>query len=107
MIRFDCPSCGQESAPDVSPLCAHCGTEVRTCGEILFASFDSLQLCLLALAEGRDKDAHEFAHESWGLRHTIEAAGAGLIAATLLKDPIEISRWLRRRGRLLRGDAGK
>ncbi len=103
MVRFECPSCGAETAPDCSPHCPQCGTEVRTCGEILFSSLDSLRLALLALAEGRDKDAHDFAYESWSLHHTVEAASAGLLAAVLLKEPVEIARWIRRRRRLLVG----
>jgi len=55
---------------------------------------------MLALREGRDRDAHEFAYESWGLRHSRAASAAGLVAATMMRDPIEISRWMRRRRRM-------
>ena len=106
MVHFECPCCGRDVCPDTAPHCPHCGTEIRMCSEILFASYDSLQLALLALAEGRDKDAHDFAYESWGLRHTVEASAAGLLAAVLLKEPVEIARWLRRRSRMQGAENG-
>lgn len=65
--------------------------------QISAAAQDSILLALEALREGRDRDAHEFAYEAWGLRHTPEAAAVGLIAATSLADPVEIPRWIRRR----------
>ena len=96
-----CPSCGKPVSPDVSETCPRCGCEVAILGLILISAHDSLQLALLALQEGRDKDAHDFAYEAWALRHTTETAAAGLLAAIALRDPIEISRWIRRRRRLL------
>ena len=49
--------------------------------QITSAARDSLQLGLEALREGRDRDAHEFAYEAWGLRHSREAAAIGLLSA--------------------------
>jgi len=55
---------------------------------------------MLALREGRGRDAHEFACESWGLRHSLAASAAGLIAATMMRDPIGMACWIRRRRRI-------
>lgn len=96
-----CPSCGKPVSPDATDRCPRCGCEVEVLGEIIHAAYDSLQLSLLALREGRDRDAHDFAYEAWALRHTMETAAAGLLAAVALGEPVEISRWLRRKRRLL------
>ena len=80
--------------------CNRCGCELAILSEIIHAARESLLLAMLALREGRDRDAHEFACESWSLHHTREASAAGLIAAIMQRDPIEISRWVRRRSRL-------
>jgi hypothetical protein len=96
-----CPSCGKPVSPDVTERCPRCGCEVAILGQIIHAAHDSLQLALLALREGRDRDAHDFAYEAWALRHTLETAAAGLLAAVALREPVEISRWLRRKRRLL------
>ena len=99
-MRILCPSCGRKVSPALSSHCGACGCEIAVLGQILHAAHDSLLLAMLALREGRDRDAHDFAHESWALRHDRTSAAAGLIAATMLRDPIEISRWIRRRRRL-------
>ena len=99
-MTIRCPSCRKPVSPDDSERCPRCDCELAILGQILHAAHDSLQLALLGLREGRDKDAHEFAYEAWALRHTREAAAAGLLAAVALRDPIEISRWLRRRRQL-------
>ena len=99
-MTIHCPSCGKPVVPETNERCPRCGCEVAILGRILHAAHDSLQLALLALREGRDRDAHDFACESWGLRRTRAASAAGLIAATIMRDPIEISRWIRRRARL-------
>ena len=65
--------------------------------EITETANDSVKLAHQALREGRDRLAHEFAHEAWNLRQSREAAAIGLLAATGLSDPIEIPRWIRRR----------
>lgn len=96
-----CPSCNKPVSPDIHDRCVRCGCEVAMCGQILLAARDSLQLALLALREGRDRDAQDFAYEAWALRHTTETAAAGLLAAVALREPVEISRWLRRKRRLL------
>ena len=96
-----CPSCGKPVSPDSTERCPRCGCEVAILGQIIHAAHDSLQLALLALREGRDRDAHDFAYEAWALRHTLETAAAGLLAAVALREPVEISRWLRRKRRLL------
>ncbi|MDB6071429.1 MAG: hypothetical protein JWL81_2600, partial [Verrucomicrobiales bacterium] len=75
----------------------HCACDVAILRQITLASHDSVLLALEALREGRDRDAHEFAYEAWGLRHTPEAAAIGLLAAAGLGDPVEIPRWMRRR----------
>jgi hypothetical protein len=98
-----CPSCGRNVSPDVVDQCPACGCEVAILGQVLVAAHDSLQLAMLALMEGRDKDAHDFAYEAWALRHTTETSAVGLLAAIALGEPIEISRWLRRRRRLFEG----
>jgi hypothetical protein len=72
-------------------------------GHILQATHDSLQLGLLALYEGRYADACDLAEEAWGLKRCREATAIGLMGSTALSDPIEIARWLRRRGRLRAG----
>jgi hypothetical protein len=97
-----CPSCGKPADPREHERCHRCGCEVAILGSILQAAGDSLQLALLALREGRDRDAHDFAYEAWALRHTVETAAAGLLAAIALGDPVEISRWLRRRMKMSR-----
>lgn len=96
-----CPSCAKPVSPDHADRCPRCGCEVAILGHILNAAHDSLQLSLLALREGRDRDAHDFAYEAWALRHSMETAAAGLLAAVALKEPVEIARWLRRKARLL------
>lgn len=98
-----CPSCGKPVSPTEREHCPRCGCEVAILGQIILAAHDSLQLALLALREGRDRDAHDFAYEAWALRHTLETAAAGLLAAVALKEPVEIARWLRRKRRLLEG----
>lgn len=92
-----CPSCRKKVPPGNARRCRHCSCEVAILRQITLASSDSVLLALEALREGRDRDAHEFAYEAWGLRHTREAAAVGLIAATSLGDPVEIPRWMRRR----------
>ena len=96
-----CPSCGKPASPDKTERCPRCGCDIAILGQIVHSAYESLQLAILALREGRDRDAHDFAYEAWALRHSMETSAAGLLAAIALKDPIEISRWLRRRRRLL------
>lgn len=97
MLTIACPFCRKKAARGNAVRCRHCGCEVAILRQITAAADDSVKLALEALREGRDRDAHEFAHEAWGLRHTREAAAIGLLAATGLGDPIEIPRWIRRR----------
>jgi hypothetical protein len=99
-MKYACPSCGTAVRSGKITVCPRCHCEVGILGDIMDAARDSLMLSLLALREGRDRDAHEFACESWSLRQTKQAAAAGLVSATMQRDPIEISRWLRRRSRL-------
>jgi hypothetical protein len=93
----ECPYCRHPADPDRHPECPECGCEVLALGVILTAAHDSLRLALLALMENRDRDALDFSYEAWGLKRTHETAAAGLLSACLLRDPIEISRWVRRR----------
>ena len=97
MQPLACPFCCKKVPPGNAVRCRHCGCEVAMLRQITAAAADSVKLALEALREGRDRDAHEFAYEAWGLRHTREAAAIGLIAATGLGDPVEIPRWIRRR----------
>ena len=99
-MKIQCPSCGRKVSPTLSNHCGNCGCEVAVLGQIIHSARDSLLLSMLALREGRDRDAHEFARESWQLHHHRTSAAAGLIAATMLREPVEISRWIRRRRRL-------
>ena len=99
-MTIRCPSCGKPAHPEEAERCSRCGCEVAILGRILHAAHDSLQLALLALREGRDLDAHDYAYEAWALRNTRETAAVGLLAAVALKEPIEIARWLRRKRRL-------
>lgn len=96
-MNVACPFCRKKVPPGNARRCRHCGCEVATLRTITLAAHDSILLALEALREGRDRDAHEFAYESWGLRHSRHAAAIGLIAATSMADPIEIPRWIRRR----------
>ena len=97
MVSVACPFCRKKVASGIAARCRHCGCEVAMLRQITTAATDSVRLALEALREGRDREAHEFAYEAWGLRHTREAAAIGLLAATGLGDPIEIPRWIRRR----------
>ena len=97
MHPVSCSFCRKKVPRGNSVRCRHCGCEVAVLRQITVAAGDSVKLALEALREGRDRDAHDFAHEAWGLRHTREAAAIGLLAATGLGDPIEIPRWIRRR----------
>jgi hypothetical protein len=99
-MKFVCPSCGTPVRSRKVTTCSRCQCELAILSDIVDAARESLLLALLALREGRDRDAHEFACESWSLRQTKLAAAAGLISATMQRDPIEIARWLRRRSRL-------
>jgi hypothetical protein len=92
-----CPHCRRKIPLGNSRRCRHCGCDLAMLRQITMAAHDSVLLALEALREGRDRDAHEFAHEAWGLHHTPAAAAVGLIAATGLADPVEIPRWMRRR----------
>jgi hypothetical protein len=102
-MTIPCPCCGKPVFAETAERCPRCGCEVAILGQIIRAAHDSLQLSLLALREGRDRDAHDFAYEAWALRHSKQTAAAGLLAAVALSEPIEISRWLRRRRRLVEG----
>ena len=99
-MKIQCPSCGRKVSPALSKHCEACGCEIAALGAIIHAARESLLLAMLALREGRDRDAHDFAAESWSLYRHRTSASAGLIASTMLRDPIEISRWIRRRRRL-------
>jgi len=99
-MKRTCPCCGTTVRSSKALRCPRCQCELAILGDIEQAAYESLLLALLALREGRDRDAHEFASESWSLRQTKQAAAAGLISATMQRDPIEIARWLRRRSRL-------
>ena len=99
-MKYRCPSCDAPVRSLKTLLCLRCGCELEILSTIIHSAGDSLLLAMLALREGRDRDAHDFACESWGLRRTRAASAAGLIAATIMRDPIEISRWIRRRARL-------
>ncbi len=96
-MNLSCPFCRKKVPPGHSRRCRHCGCEVASLRTITTAAADSIRLAIEALQEGRDRDAHDFAYEAWGLRHSREAAAIGLIAASCLGDPIEIPRWIRRR----------
>jgi len=99
-MKYPCPSCGTSVRSLKATSCARCGCELEILGDIIEAARESLLLAMLALREGRDRDAHEFACESWSLKQTRQASAAGLVAATMQRDPIEIARWMRRRARL-------
>ena len=99
-MKLACPCCRKSLRTLKTPECPRCGCELEILGEIIEGARESLLLAMLALREGRDRDAHQFALESWSLKQTREASAAGLIAATMQRDPIEIARWLRRRERL-------
>jgi hypothetical protein len=99
-MKLCCPYCGRAVKSRRAVRCSGCGCNLSILGEVLRSAHDSLLLAMLALREGRDRDAHEFACESWGLRHSRAASAAGIIAATMMRDPIEIARWIRRRRRL-------
>ncbi len=92
-----CPSCRQKVGTGHARRCRHCGCEVAILRQIDAAARDSILLALKSLRHGQDQDAHDFAHESWGLRHSRQAAAIGLLAAMALADPVEIPRWMRRR----------
>lgn len=92
-----CPYCRKKSSPEASDHCPYCGCEIAMLGRLIHSARDSVMLAMEALREGRDRDAHDFAYEAWGLKHSREAAAAGLMAAVSLGDPIEIPRWIRRR----------
>lgn len=94
---MNCPYCLKIVPPGNQRHCRHCSCEIAMLRTISQAADDSVLLALEALREGRDRDAHEFAYEAWGLRHSPQAAAIGLIAATGLADPVEIPRWIRRR----------
>ena len=96
-MNIHCPFCRKKVPPGNARRCRHCGCEVAMLRQITSAARDSLQLALEALREGRDRDAHEFAYEAWGLRHSREAAAIGLLSAIGLSDPTEIPHWIRRR----------
>jgi hypothetical protein len=98
-MNYSCPSCGAPVRSLKVAACVRCGCELAILGDIIQAARESLLLALLALREGRDRDAHEFACESWSLKQTRQASAAGLIAAAMQRDPIEIARWMRRRAR--------
>ncbi len=97
MLPVACPFCRKKVPRSQATRCRHCGCEVAMLHQIVAAADDSVKLALEALREGRDRDAHDFAYEAWGLRHSRVAAAIGLLAATGLEDPIEIPRWIRRR----------
>lgn len=98
MTTIRCPYCRKPIPPEFEEdQCAHCGCAIGMLMNILISARESVQLALEALREGRVRDAHDFAYEAWGLRHTREAAAVGLLAATALGEPVEIARWLRRR----------
>jgi len=96
-MKYHCPYCKAPVRSLKSPVCLRCGCELEILSEIILSAKDSLGLAMLALREGRDRDAHDFARESWGLRRSRASSAAGLIAATMMREPIEISRWIRRR----------
>jgi hypothetical protein len=102
-MEVHCPYCRHRVSLPKHGHCPHCGCEVAMLGTILHATHDSLQLGLLALYDGRYAEACDLAEEAWGLKRCREATAIGLMAATALSDPIEISRWLRRRRRPLEG----
>ncbi len=99
-MNFPCPACARRIRSQRTRRCPDCGCEVGVLAETIKSSHDSLMLAMLALREGRDRDAQEFALESWSLCRSRAASAAGLIAATIMRDPIEIARWMRRRRRL-------
>lgn len=92
-----CPYCRKKASPEQYDHCPHCGCEISMLGRLVHASRDSIMLALEALRDGHDRDAHDFAYEAWGLKHSREAAAVGLLCAVSLGDPIEIPRWIRRR----------
>ncbi|MDB6131848.1 MAG: hypothetical protein JWM59_91 [Verrucomicrobiales bacterium] len=92
-----CPYCRKKVSPEETDHCPHCGCEVAMLGRLIHASRDSIKLALEALRDGHDREAHDFAYEAWGLKHSREAAAVGLLAAVSIRDPIEIPRWIRRR----------
>ncbi len=94
---MNCPYCRKIIPPGNQARCRHCSCAIAMLRTISQAADDSILLALEALREGRDRDAHEFAYEAWGLHHSPQAAAIGLIAATGLADPVEIPRWIRRR----------
>lgn len=95
-----CPVCQSDQNVESSGSCQSCGTDVSSLQEILLAAQDSLRLALEALRERRDHEALDYAYEAWGLKHTMETAAVGLLAAMQLRDEQEVSRWLMRRRRM-------
>ena len=93
---YPCPYCNDPVSMGESPVCA-CGCDLTMLQPVLEGAAAALKMSILEMKSGEYSEAMEFAYESWGLLKSHEASAAGLIAAMSMKDPIEITRWLRRR----------
>ncbi len=99
-----CPVCQKSVRTGHARRCRHCGCEVAILRKIHESAQESILLALKSLRIGHDAIAHDFAHESWGLRRSRQAAAIGLLAAVALADPVEIPRWMRRRRSMLQAE---
>ena len=94
-MTYPCPYCTLPVDLE-HPLCI-CGCDLIMLRPVVEAARSAVRMALLELKTGNPREAMDFAYESWELLHSHEASAAGLLAAVAQKDPIEISRWLRRR----------
>ena len=99
-MEISCPACRTRVDPEIEDHCGHCGCAIGILSDILWASRDSLQLCLEALRNHQIRDALDYAYEAWGLKNSPETAAAGLIAAVCTNDGVEVTRWLNRRKKM-------
>jgi hypothetical protein len=105
--RIKCPGCGRDNIIPAAATrtgtvpgvlsCSRCRCELGPLVFIRQAADDSVRHARVALRGGSHALALDLAENAWNLSRHPQATCCGLLASVLLRDPVRIRTWLRRR----------
>lgn len=93
METLSCPSCGKVN---LAAPCQRCGCDLAPLFAIRQAARARLASAAESLRQGEAVAAHEYAGQSWGLRHSSEAARLAFLACIVMREFDAALLWRRR-----------